>query len=367
MTSNTPFLVVEDPRFGAHQAPQGHPERPDRLRAVSTALHLRRSDFLALEPRPASPEEILRVHSDSHLRRIEAAVRQAPVNLDPDTYLSSASHDVAMLAAGASVELARRIARGAASSGMAAVRPPGHHAEAGRAMGFCLFNNVGIAARALQAEEGIDKLLILDWDVHHGNGTQHSFEEDPSILYVSTHQFPFYPGTGDAGEIGAGRGAGSTVNIPLPAGCGDLEYIGVFQRILAPVVRRFAPQMILVSCGFDAHRDDPLASMNVTRDGFLAMTTIVRALADEVCGGRVCFILEGGYSPNGLIEGTSAVLDGMLGPPRPLPPDIGLVAGSVLQTVVDDVADAQRAHYPEIAAGRRTFQGSTASIQRSSK
>ena len=350
MSPNAPFLVVEDPRYRAHRAPKGHPENADRLIAVSTALEMRRNELVALEPRSATAEEILRIHGEAHLRRIEEAVAQAPLNLDADTYLSAASHDVARLAAGASVDLALRVARREAASGMAAVRPPGHHAEASHAMGFCLFNNVAIAARALQAEEGIEKVLVLDWDVHHGNGTQHSFEDDPSILYVSTHQFPYYPGTGDAGEVGAGRGSGSNVNIPLPAGCGDAEYIGAFQRILVPVVRHFAPQMILVSCGFDAHRDDPLASMNVTRDGFLAMTTIVRTLADEVCGGRVCFILEGGYDANGLIEGTSAVLEGMLDARRALPPNIDLERGSSLRVVIDRVAAAQRAHFPDIGA-----------------
>jgi acetoin utilization deacetylase AcuC-like enzyme len=350
MSTNAPFLVVEDPRYRAHRAPEGHPENPERLIAVSTALEMRRNELTTLEPRHATPEEILRIHGETHLRRMKEAVAQAPVRLDADTYLSPASHEVALLAAGASVDLALRVARREASSGLAAVRPPGHHAESSRAMGFCLFNNVAIAARALQTEEGIDKVLILDWDVHHGNGTQHSFEDDPSILYVSTHQFPYYPGTGDAGEVGTGRGSGSNVNVPLPAGCGDAEYIGVFQRVLVPVIRRFAPQMILVSCGFDAHRDDPLASMNVTRDGFLAMTTIVRALVDELCGGRVCFILEGGYDANGLIEGTSAVLDGMLGTRHELPPNIDLEAGSSLRVVVDRVAAAQRSHFPDIGA-----------------
>ena len=351
MSSNAPvppFVVVEDPRYRAHHAPPGHPENSDRLVAVSTALERYRSHLRSLEPRSASPEEILRVHDEAHLRRVEATVAQAPANLDPDTYLSAASHDVAMLAAGASVDLARRVARREARSGIAAVRPPGHHAESSRAMGFCLFNNVAVAARSLQAEEGIDKLLILDWDVHHGNGTQHSFETDPSILYVSTHQFPHYPGTGGAGEIGIDGGAGSNVNIPLPAGCGDLEFVGVFQRVITPVARRFAPQMILVSCGFDAHRDDPLASMNVTREGYLAMTSLVRMLADELCGGRVCFILEGGYDANGLIEGTSAVLDGMLDAQPELPPNIDAELGSSLRAIIDQVAAAQAAYYPAI-------------------
>ena len=218
-------------------------------------------------------------------------------------------------------------------------------------MGFCIFNNVAIAARALQAEEGLDKLLILDWDVHHGNGTQHSFEQDPSILYISTHQFPHYPGTGNFGEVGVGRGEGTTVNIPLPPGSGDTEMLGALYRVLVPVARRFAPEMILVSCGFDAHRDDPLSSLEVSGQGYLAMTRLVRALADDLCGGRIAFILEGGYAASGLIEGTTALLRGLLEPtPGALPAVPEIPAGSNLRAIVDGVASAQAAFHPEIGA-----------------
>src|SRR4029453_6642300 len=227
--------------------------------------------------RPAEDAELLRVHAPEHVRRLRSAVERAPLQLDPDTYLGPRSVEVAELAAGGLVELCRAVVRGDAATGLAAVRPPGHHAEAGRAMGFCLYNNVPIAARALQAQFGAPRILILDWDVHHGNGTQHAFEEDPSVLYFSTHQFPYYPGTGDFGEIGVGRGVGTTVNVPMPAGCGDAEYVGVMQRVLLPVARWFRPDVLLVSCGFDAHRDDPLASMEVSRAGFAAMTALVRA------------------------------------------------------------------------------------------
>jgi acetoin utilization deacetylase AcuC-like enzyme len=350
MEPSAAIHLVEDPRYQAHEGPPGHPESPDRLVAVRAALDRRRDQLVPVEARPASSAEILRVHDTPHLRRLEQAAARAPAQLDADTYVSPRSHEIALLAAGGAVELASRIARGTARCGIAAVRPPGHHAEAERAMGFCLLNNVAIAARALQADAGLDKLLVLDWDVHHGNGTQHSFEEDPSVLYVSTHQYPYYPGTGDAGEAGRGRGLGTTLNIPLPAGCGDPEYIGVFQRLLVPAARHYAPQMILVSCGFDAHRDDPLASMEVSREGFAALTRIVRALADELCDGRVCFVLEGGYAPSGLIEGTSAVLDAMLEPPGELPAAIDAPAGSPLRSVVDRVAAVHAARYPGLGA-----------------
>ncbi len=351
MLASRATAIVEDPRYYEHRGPAGHPERPERLAPVRAAIAAREPAFEALAPRPASPEEILRVHTRDHLEHIAATARRPPLHLDPDTYVSPQSFEVALLAAGGSVELVRRVARGELHNGFAAVRPPGHHAEAGRAMGFCLFNNVAIAARALQAEEAVERVLILDWDVHHGNGTQHHFEEDPSVLYASTHQFPFYPGTGDAGEAGRGRGEGSTLNIPLPAGCGDAEYKGALQRILVPVVQAFRPEMILVSCGFDAHRDDPLGGMRVTREGYRAMARIVRALAEELCGGRLAYVLEGGYAASGLEEGTDAVLDTLLDSGPIQPPGLEpLAARSVLADVIDRVAAVHGPRFPGLGA-----------------
>jgi acetoin utilization deacetylase AcuC-like enzyme len=218
-------------------------------------------------------------------------------------------------------------------------------------MGFCLFNNVALAAQALRAEAGLERILILDWDVHHGNGTQHSFDQDRDTLYVSTHQFPYYPGTGSAGEAGSGHGEGATVNVPLPAGCGDAEYVGAFQRILAPVARAFRPEMILVSCGFDAHRDDPLAAMEVTGDGYRAMARIVDALADELCGGRQVHVLEGGYALSGLEDGTRAPLDVLLEPESvPLPTAAPLVHGCDLDRIVGQVAAVHGDRVPDLGA-----------------
>jgi acetoin utilization deacetylase AcuC-like enzyme len=351
MLASRATAIVEDPRYYEHRGPAGHPERPERLAAVRTAIAAREQALEALAPRPASPEEILRVHTRDYLEDIAETARRAPLHLDPDTYVSPQSFEVALLAAGGSVELVRRVARGELRSGFAAVRPPGHHAEAGHAMGFCLFNNVAIATRALQAEEGLERVLILDWDVHHGNGTQHHFEEDPSVLYASTHQFPFYPGTGNVGEAGRGRGEGSTLNIPLPAGCGDAEYTGALQRILVPVAQAFRPQAILVSCGFDAHRDDPLAGMRVTGEGYRAMARIVRALAEDLCGGRLAYVLEGGYAASGLEEGTDAVLDTLLdsGPIQPPVPE-PLEAQSVLADVIERVAAVHGTRFPGLGA-----------------
>ncbi|MEB2346032.1 MAG: histone deacetylase [Deltaproteobacteria bacterium] len=336
------IAVFDDARYREHRSPPGHPERPERLAAVGDALAARRERLLARPVRPATPEEILAVHPRAHLERIAAAARRAPAPLDADTFVSPESYEVALLAAGGAIEAARAVARGDADAAFAAVRPPGHHAEAERAMGFCLFNNVAIAARALRAD-GVERILILDWDVHHGNGTQHLFEAERDLLYCSTHQFPFYPGTGDFGEAGVGAGLGATVNVPLPGGCGNAEYLGVLHRVLVPVTASFRPQLILVSCGFDAHRDDPLASMEVTQHGFREMTRIVRALADDACGGRVAFVLEGGYAGSGLREGAGAVLDALLahdpGDPEPCP---RLEPGSTLAHVVDRVAAVQR-------------------------
>ncbi len=343
MLAKRKTAVVEDKRFLAHRGPAGHPERPERISAIRAVTDARGEALTRFAPRAATPDEILRVHSREHFDRIAEASRRAPTQLDPDTYVSAESFEVALLAAGGTTELALRVARGELDSGLAAVRPPGHHAESDRAMGFCLFNNVAIAARALQEQESVDRILILDWDVHHGNGTQHYFERDPSVLYASTHQFPFYPGTGAIAEIGIDRGEGFTLNVPLPAGCGDREYVGVMERLIVPAARSFRPEIILVSCGFDAHRDDPLAAMNVTREGYRDMAGIARALADDLCGGRILFVLEGGYAVSGLEDGVNAVLDVIMGEDSPeAPKSAPVLSGTVLDTVVEQVSHVHR-------------------------
>ncbi len=343
--------VVEDPRYREHRGPGAHPERPERLAAVGRAIAERAAALHRLASRPANDDELLRVHSLALLRRIEAAARRAPEHLDPDTYVSAQSFEVARLAAGAAVDLARAVARGELQAGFAAVRPPGHHAEREHAMGFCLFNNVAVAAEAVRREEGVERLLILDWDVHHGNGTQRIFEDDRDVLYFSTHQFPCYPGSGAVQEAGLGPGAGSTVNVPLLPGAGDRELVGALRRILVPVAQRFRPQLILVSAGFDAHQDDPLASLEVTREGFAEASRIARALADELCGGRLAVLLEGGYAPSGLYEGVSALLDALLAEETPgLAPCPPPPAGSVLAQVVEQLRAVHGQRYPDLGS-----------------
>jgi acetoin utilization deacetylase AcuC-like enzyme len=351
MRAKRETAIVEDTRFLDHRGPADHPERPDRLTAVRAAVDPCRDLLTPIVPRAATPEEIFRVHGREHFESIDKAARRGPGQLDADTYVSPESFEVARLAAGGSIDLAARVARGEVASGLAAVRPPGHHAESNRAMGFCLFNNVAIAARALQADEAVERIFILDWDVHHGNGTQHSFESDPSVLYASIHQYPFYPGTGAPGESGTDGGEGFTLNVPLPGGCGDSEYIGALQHLIAPAAQSFQPEVILVSCGFDAHRDDPLASMNVTRAGFGAMTAIIRSLAEDLCEGRLAYVLEGGYAASGLEQGTGAVLEGMMATDCPkLPETAPVLSDSVLEVVLDSVHRVHGPKFSNIAA-----------------
>jgi acetoin utilization deacetylase AcuC-like enzyme len=339
MLAKRKMAVVDDLRFAEHRAPAGHPERAERAAAVAAAIAARSEPLSRLAPRAATPDEIGLVHRREHVDRIAEAVKSAPARLDVDTFVSPRSLEVALLAAGGAIDLALGVARGAFACGFAALRPPGHHAETDRAMGFCLFNNVAIAARALQRTARVERILILDWDVHHGNGTQHFFETDASVLYTSIHQYPFYPGTGAVGEIGTGRGEGFTLNVPLPAGCGDREYVGVMLNLIEPAARRFKPEMLLVSCGFDAHRDDPLADMNVTRDGFRDMAAIARAIADDLCAGRIAFVLEGGYALSGLADGVNALFDAVAADDPPeLPKSEPLLSGTPLEAAVQQVS-----------------------------
>ena len=303
------FAFVADDLFEQHAPPGAHPERPQRLAAVRAAIERAgvAATGLRLPPRAAEHEELVRVHGADYLHELAQTAGMSGF-VDGDTYYVPASWEIARAAAGATIDLTRAVVRGDATRGFAAVRPPGHHAEADRAMGFCLINNVAIAAACARAD-GLERVAIVDWDVHHGNGTQHIFEADPSVLFVSLHEAPLYPGTGAPSEVGRGRAAGSTVNVALPAGCGDADYARVFEALVLPALRRFAPELILVSAGFDAHASDPLAHMRVTEEGFATMAEDLAAAADALCGGRLVLVLEGGYHLEALRLSVGRVLE----------------------------------------------------------
>ncbi len=309
-------ILIHSDRFAEHQTPPGHPERPERaevMDAVADRWRERGTEIVA--PRAATHEQLARVHDPDYIRRIsETALKSR--QLDPDTYTSPESYEVALLAAGAAIDGVERVMAGSHHAAVAMVRPPGHHAERGRAMGFCLFNNVAVAAAHARAQ-GAAKVAIVDYDVHHGNGTQHIFEADPHVLYVSTHQFPYYPGTGAADEIGRQAGRGFTVNVPLEVGALDDDYRLAFSAIVLPVLRQFEPDLILVSAGFDAHERDPLGGMRVTTPAFAAMTLELHGVAEECCRGRIVSVTEGGYDLSALGASLDAVIAAHDGPATP--------------------------------------------------
>ena len=309
--------VVVDRRMLAHDPGRGHPERPERLRVLIDHLENAR-DLVPLGARAAREDELALVHPAAHIERVAASAGRARVVFDPDTATSPESWEAARLAAGSLLVVCEAVLAGQVANGFALVRPPGHHAERDRAMGFCLFNNVALAAAWLRAH-GVARVAIIDWDLHHGNGTQHLFESDPSVLYVSTHQYPYYPGTGAADEVGRDAGTGRTLNLPFPAGFGDAEYARAFAEVVAPVVRQFAPEFVLVSAGFDCDHRDPLGGMEVTPAGFTALARACTGLAGECAGGRLAAVLEGGYDLGAIVEGVDATLGAMRGDGRATP------------------------------------------------
>ena len=307
--------LVYHPAYLDHDMGAGHPESPNRLRAIlqqlersGTAGRIRK-----IEPRKAEDEWITQIHSPSYVAALTThQPSSGRVALDGDTSMSPGSLQAAYLAAGGALAAVDAIMRGDVEHAFCAVRPPGHHAETDRAMGFCLFNNVAIAARYVQKQYGLGRVLIVDWDVHHGNGTQHSFEQDPSILFFSTHQYPHYPGTGRATERGIGAGEGFTINAPMDAGDGDDEYRAIFLNVLLPAAEAFKPEFVIVSAGFDAHRDDPLASMELTEAGYSDLTGLVVGLAKHHAQGRLLSALEGGYNLTALGASVDAHLKALL-------------------------------------------------------
>jgi acetoin utilization deacetylase AcuC-like enzyme len=296
---------VFDPAFLRHNADIDHPETPARLEAVVEALD-RQAFLSAMTPVPFTPVPIdilERVHPRTYTERIDNSRGHF---LDPDTYVSEESPEIAQLAAGAVVEAARLVWQGALANAFCAVRPPGHHALPERAMGFCLYNNIALAAEAIRHDSSGARVFILDWDVHHGNGTQAIFYENPDVLYASVHQYPFYPGTGSVEETGRGAGKGTTANFPLSAGAGDSQFLDAIARILDRHATPFAPNLVLVSAGFDAHRFDPLGGLNVTTQAFADATRMVCEFAHANCDGRIVSVLEGGYDLGALADSVIA-------------------------------------------------------------
>jgi len=307
--------IVFDKVFKDHDTGPGHPETAERIDHIGNALEKSGlwDDLEKIGLREATREEITRVHTERHVDNIAATDGKDRTYMDGDTPTSSLSYKTALIAAGSLLSAVDRVMDGSVKNAFAFIRPPGHHAESDKAMGFCLFNNVAIAAEHLKAVHGLKRVLIVDWDVHHGNATQHSFYKDPSVLYFSTHRYPFYPGTGGVDETGSGEGKGYNINLPMPAGMNDGTYDAIFKKVLEPVARDYKPEFILVSAGFDTHERDPLGGMDITSEGFARMTGILKGLAEELCKGRLAVTLEGGYSLGGQAESVVEVLSVMSG------------------------------------------------------
>ena len=306
--------LVYDPIYLKHDTGQ-HIENARRLEAIISHLEQTglKQQLIPIKPGAASIEELSLVHQKQHISHIQDVAQKGGGWLDADTVMSADSYEAALYAAGGVIKATEVVMNGETDSAFALVRPPGHHATAERAMGFCLFNNVAIAAKYALAKYKLERIAIIDFDVHHGNGTQATFYDNPHVLYISTHQYPFYPGTGSIDETGIGDGKETTVNIPLPAGGGDAEYLSVFDQIIIPVSKRFKPQLILVSAGYDLHWAEGIAMMQVSTTGFAQIVKIIKGLADELCSGRLVFSLEGGYNPAALASSVKATFDTLLG------------------------------------------------------
>jgi len=328
--------IVIDEEYKLHDPGRGHPESPARLESIERQLETTglTEKMVRVPARPASQEEICLVHDESYFRRV-AGTAGHRMMLDPDTVTSEHSFSAALKAVGGLLELVKSVVAGELDNGYALVRPPGHHAERGRAMGFCLFNNVAVAAEHALGQLGLERVAIVDWDLHHGNGTMHSFHDRADVLYVSTHQYPYYPGTGALDDTGSGAGRGRTVNIPLPTGMDDGAFFRIYQQVVVPVLRDFAPQLLLVSTGYDIYRGDPLGGMRVSVEGFGALTGLLLQAAQDCCDGRLVLVLEGGYDLEGLAGGVASACGVLLGSEQPQQfSDQYQLAGDIIEKVV---------------------------------
>lgn len=331
--------LVFDQSFTLHDFP-GHPENANRLRAIMN--YLNENELLAqlkhVTSREATVEEITRCHHPRYMQLVEEVSRNGGGRLDADTYTNHFSYDAALKAAGSLIDLVKAVLGGQLDNGFALVRPPGHHAVPNRAMGFCLFGNVAIAARAARHDMGLERVAIIDFDVHHGNGTQDILYEDPDILFISSHQYPFYPGTGSLEEIGQGAGQGTTINLPISPGTGDEGFKRLYGEVVFPLLRRFQPELILISAGFDSHWEDPLADVGLSLTGYDRLSQDLIDLAAEFCQGRIVFTLEGGYNLNVLAAGVGNVFrrllsnstcDDSIGPSPWKEPDVTGLSGQL--------------------------------------
>jgi acetoin utilization deacetylase AcuC-like enzyme len=307
--------IVSDKRYIDHRPGDFHPESPKRLETIYDMLNDEdmRDKHVCVPAREATLEELSYIHSRDYISTVASTAGKPYGFLDGDTQTSSGSYLAALLAAGGLCNAIKMVNDGDLNNAFALVRPPGHHAEKSSGRGFCLFNNIAIGALFARKQLNLNRVLIADWDLHHGNGTQHSFESDPTMLYFSTHQYPYYPGTGSFNEVGISAGEGFTVNVPLSTGYGDAEYIAIYNQVLRPIALEFKPDLVLVSVGFDIYMDDPLGGMKVTPDGFAGLTRTLMEIAQSTCQGKLVLTLEGGYNLKGLRDSVKSVLKELRG------------------------------------------------------
>ncbi len=344
------LAIIRDDRYLEHNPGDGHPESPNRLRVIHDLIDREFTGLPKISPRLATESELALIHDPLYIQRVANTAGSVHAQLDPDTGLSARSYEIARLAAGGLLQSVDALFNPQSEirnpqSIFAFVRPPGHHAEPGHGMGFCLFNNVAIAAAYAKEQYGLKRILIVDWDLHHGNGTQHSFYDNRSVLYFSSHQYPYYPGSGNFDQVGAGRGEGFTVNAPFPTGFGNVEYLSVYERILKPIALEYQPELVLVSAGFDPYFADPLGGMQVTAEGFGALSGLVKDIADRTCGGKILLSLEGGYSPQGLRDGVRAVILAML---RSEPPPEQAHSPATAEQIIEEIISVQKKYWKNL-------------------
>jgi len=307
--------IVKDGIYLQHLTGEYHPENHHRLEVVYEMLQEEemQGKLRELPPRPATREELELNHSLNYVDQVASTAGRSFTSLDPDTTTSPRSWDAAQMAVGGVLVGIDKVMEGEVNNVFALVRPPGHHAEKSRGMGFCLFNNIAVGARYARQKYSLDRILVIDWDLHHGNGTQNAFYEDPQVVYFSTHQYPYYPGSGGVDEVGKGEGTGFTINVPLPGGQGDQDFAAIYQGVLKPVALEFKPQLILLSAGYDIYSQDPLGGMDVTPEGFAMLTSTIMDLAQSSCQGKLVVTLEGGYHLGGLRDSVKATLKELMG------------------------------------------------------